>query len=50
MHGVLIEHPVLQVQVRAGERVGGPLADRVNRAYRQPGAEQIKSELNDSAA
>ncbi len=29
MHRVLIQHPVLQLQMRAGQRLGGALADRV---------------------
>ena len=30
MHRALVKHPVLQLQVRAGERLGGALADRVD--------------------
>ena len=48
MHGVLIQDPVLQVQVRPSERLGGALTDRV-RACREREAEQIKSELDDPA-
>src|SRR6516164_8846720 len=48
MHRVPVQNPVLQVQVRAGERVRGALADRVNRASRKRDAEQITSKLGDS--
>ncbi len=45
MHRGLVQHPVLQLQVRAGERIGGALADLVNRAGRERHAEQITREL-----
>jgi len=41
MHRALVQHPVLQLQVRAGERVAGALADMVDRAGREHDAEQI---------
>jgi hypothetical protein len=50
VHRVLLEDPVLQLGVRAGERVAGALADRVDRAGREPGPEQIRRELAGSAA
>jgi hypothetical protein len=50
MHRALFEHPVLQLAVRAGERVGAPLADLIDRAGRERGAEQITGELADPPA
>ena len=50
MHRPLIQHPVLQLQVGAGERVGGALADRVHAADRERDAEQVANEFNDPAA
>src|SRR3954465_8951153 len=47
MHRRLIEHPVRQLRMRAGERVGSALADRVDRTGRQRDAEQIAGQLGD---
>ena len=50
MHRALIQHPVLQMQMRSGERLRSALADRVHTAGRERGAEQIARELRDPAA
>src|SRR5581483_1065532 len=39
MHRALIQHPVLQMAVRPGQRVRGALADRVDAAGRERDAE-----------
>ena len=49
VHRRLVQDPVLQVQMRAGERLRGALADRVNRAGRQLHPEQVPGELGDPA-
>ena len=41
----LVEHRVLELQVRAGERLGRALADRVDGAGRERDAEQVAREL-----
>ena len=43
------KHLISKVQVRAGQRVCGTLADRVGRAGRQPHPEQVTSDLGDPA-
>src|SRR3954447_24936813 len=50
MHRALLEQPVLQLAVRAGERFAGALADLVDRAGAKRDAEQIAAELADLAA
>ena len=50
MHRALVKHPVLQLQVRAGERLRRALADRVRGAGRERHAEQVARELADPAA
>jgi hypothetical protein len=50
VHRVLGEHPVAQAGVRVGERVAGALADRVDRAGREPDPEHIRRQLAGSAA
>jgi hypothetical protein len=49
-HRALVQHPVLQLAVRAGQRLGGSLADRIDRAGRQRDAEQVPGELADPSA
>lgn len=43
----LIEQPVLQLGVRAGQRIAGALTDRVDRAGRHAHAEEVACELDD---
>ena len=50
MHHALVQHPVLQLQMRAGERLGGALADRIGRTGRERNAEQIARELTYATA
>ena len=47
MHRALVKNPVLQLQMRAGERVGGALADRIHAAGREraPNRSRASSEI-----
>ena len=49
MHRRRLQHLVCEVQVRAGQRFGGALADRVGRAGRERDPEQIASQFADTA-
>jgi len=50
MHRGPIQYPVLQLAVRASQRVRGALADRIHRAGAQLDTEQIAEQLADTAA
>ena len=45
VNGALVKNPVLQLQVRTGERLRSALADRVRAACRERDAEQVAREL-----
>jgi hypothetical protein len=50
VHRALVEHPVVQVQIRASQRLGCALADRVRGPGRERHPEQITRQLGDPAA